>query len=496
MSTGPPTVKVTGPLVPPASVTVMLLGPIVAVALRWNVAVIVVGLTTVTPETVRPFAGATTWIVDPAAKLPVNTTGGFAPRRAEAGPVHAGGVCPVVHVAIEDRTGVPGFTTVNVTGVVGGPVVVTVTFLAVSAAVGGMVKFAVMVVSLTTVKPLTVMVPPVPPEIVIPVAGFAPVTKLWPVSVTAWVVPRAPVVGEIENSPTGGTITVKVTALLVPAGPEVVTFLAPAVAPPPNKNVAVTWVSLTTVTALTVTPPPDTFTAVVPVNPVPVRVTGIAVPRVPEAGPVQAGGVSVARHDAMEVSTGPVIANGRVLLAPPAVTTSMFTLPIGVAPPPVAVLVKVAVMEVALTTTTLLMLKPDTAGAATTVDPVTKFVPVRVTFVGTPRSSELGEMDVSVGAGVPTTVNVTALLVAPPTVTVTFRAVNEAFAGMLKVAVTSVALTATKLVTVIAPPPPPLTFTAVAPVRFWPPRTTFTDVPWLPELGVIELRIMVGVLLP
>jgi hypothetical protein len=302
------------------------------------------------------------------------------------------------------------------------------------------------------------------------------------------------VLGEIENRPTGGSVTVKVTALLVPAGPVVVTFLAPAVAPPLNINVALTWVSLTTVTALTVTPPPDTFTAVVPVNPLPARITGIATPRVPEAGPVQLGGTSVEVHDAMEVSTGPVIANGRVLLAPPAFTTSMFTFPIGVAPPPVAVLVKVAVMEVALTTTTLLMVKPVTAGVATTVDPVTKFVPVRVTFVATPRSSELGEMDVSVGAGVPTTVNVTALLVAPPTVTVTFRAVTAAVAVIVQVALTVVAVGAGVVIAQVTPVP--LTFTAVAPVRFWPPRTTGTTVPWLPELGVIELRIMVATLLP
>jgi hypothetical protein len=83
---------------------------------------------------------------------------------------------------MEDSTGVPGFTTVKVTGVVGPAAVVTVTFLAVSAAVAAMVKFAVMDVSLTTVKALTVMFPPV---MATPVAGFVGDWKLTPVNVTA-----------------------------------------------------------------------------------------------------------------------------------------------------------------------------------------------------------------------------------------------------------------------------------------------------------------------
>jgi hypothetical protein len=94
------------------------------------------------------------------------------------------------------------------------------------------------------------------------------------------------------------------------------------------------------------------------------------------------------------VGAAAVTANGRVLLAPPLVTTSMLTFAIGVE----LVLAKVAVIEVALTTVTALMLKPVTAGVATTVAPVTKFVPVRVTPRDLPCASEAGAIDVSVGA--------------------------------------------------------------------------------------------------
>jgi len=130
-----------------------------------------------------------------------------------------------------------------------------------------------------------------PPETVTVVA---PEMKFVPVKVTPNDVPRTPFGGAIEvNVGTGGTVTVKVTALLVPPGAVTVTFLAVAPAPTPIVRVAVTSLSLTTVTALEVTPPPDTLTAVVPVSPLPDRVTGTAVPRDPETGTI-------------DVSTGPV----------------------------------------------------------------------------------------------------------------------------------------------------------------------------------------------
>lgn len=407
------------------------------------VAVIVVALTTVTPITVRPFAGGATCTDVPVVvkPVPVSVTAVGVPRRPELG-------------VIEARVGVPGLTTANVSGLLSPPAVLTVTFLAVSAAVAEIANVAVIVLSFTTVKPLTVMPPPftlIPVEPVRPVPVRVTGTLLLPV------LPLAPVVGEIEVSEPGGTITVNVTALLVPAIDVVVTFLAPADALREIASVAVTEVSLTTVRPLTVMPPPDTLIAVVPVNPLPVSVIGTVPSRLPEAG-------------AIEVSTGPLMANGRVLLAPPAVITPILTAPTGA----VVLLLKVAVMVVGFWTTTLLMLKPDTAGVATTVDPVTKFVPVRVTSVEMPRNSELGAMDVNVGAAGAMTVKVTALLVPAGVVTVTFLAVNVAFGAMVKVAVTVVPLTAAKLLTLI---PPPLTFTAVAPVRKVPVIVTLTPVP-------------------
>jgi len=199
-------------------------------------------------------------VVPAAVKpVPVRVTKTAVPRRPELG-------------LIEARVGVPGVTTVNVSGLLTPPGVLTVTFLAVSAAPGGIVKVAVIVVSFTTVKALTAMAPPPPPplpDMLIPVEPFKPV----PLRVTATLVPWAPVFGEIEVSAPGGTITVNVTALLVPAADVVVTFLAPPVALDAIANVAVTVVSFTTATLVTVKPFPETLTAVVPVNPLPVRVT-------------------------------------------------------------------------------------------------------------------------------------------------------------------------------------------------------------------------------
>ena len=161
-------------------------------------------------------------------------------------------------------------STVNGTVLLVPPAVVMLTVLAVSAAVAEMVKVASAVVGVRTVKPLNVT--PVP-EIVTPVAPV----RFVPVKVTSTTVPRTPVGGAIEvNVGAGGTTTVKVTALLVPPGAVTVTFLAVPAAPPVMVKVALTWLSLTTVRPLTVTPPPGTVIAVVPVRPLPKRLTGTA----------------------------------------------------------------------------------------------------------------------------------------------------------------------------------------------------------------------------
>ena len=133
-----------------------------------------------------------------------------------------------------------------------------------------MVNVAVIVESLTTVKPLTVM-----PPTLMPVAAL----RFVPVSVTGTDDPRTPLLGLICVS-TGAT-TVKVTGLLVPPEVVTVTFLAVRAAPPAIVNVAVTVVSLTTAMLLTEMPADGvTVTAVVPVKAVPVRVTGTTLPRV------------------------------------------------------------------------------------------------------------------------------------------------------------------------------------------------------------------------
>jgi len=159
--------------------------------------------------------------------------------------------------------------------------VVTVTFLAPSPAPAVIAQFALTVVAVD-VMPVQVTPPPAMATAVAPV-------RLVPVSVTGTVVPRLPLTGEMEVNV--GPCTVNVTALVTPAGVVTVTFLAPVAAPVVMVKVAVTVVSFTALKALTVTPPPDTVTAVAPVRPTPVMVTGTAVPRTPVLGAIEASPV-------------------------------------------------------------------------------------------------------------------------------------------------------------------------------------------------------------
>jgi hypothetical protein len=144
------------------------------------------------------------------------------------------------------------------------------------------------------VTPLTVM-PLVPPPVLVTVIVGVP-KKFVPIRVTPTVAPRAPTFGVIEVSVGGGgVLTVNVTALLVPplVGAVTVTFLAVCAAPAVITKLALTWVSLTTVMPVAVTPVPDTVIALVPVSPVPKRLTGTVVPTSPALGEI-------------DVSTGPV----------------------------------------------------------------------------------------------------------------------------------------------------------------------------------------------
>jgi hypothetical protein len=267
VSVGPCTVNGTALLaVPFALVTVKLCDPTVAPAVMVKVAAIVVEFCTVTPLTVTPLPAAAT-VVPVAVKLsPLMVTGTFVPRT------------PVLGV-IKVSVAVGGLTTVNDTVLLVPPGAVTDTFLADSPALAVMVKFAVTVVSFTTVKPLTVT----PPDTLIAVVEVSPV----PVRVTGRLpLPRAPAVGAIEAST--GPATVNVTELLVPPGLVTVTFLGPIVVVALLANAAVIVVGLTTETLLTVMPVIVPIVVPVAVKLVPVKVTGTDLPRRPELGTIEA----------------------------------------------------------------------------------------------------------------------------------------------------------------------------------------------------------------
>jgi len=211
----------------------------------------------------------------------------------------------------------------------------------------------------------------------------APV-RFVPVSVTGTVVPLTPVLGVIDvRVGAGAETTVNVTVLLAPPGVVMETVRAESVAVAETANVAVTLVGPTTVKPLTVTPVPETVIAVAPVRFVPVRVIGTVAPCAPEVGAIE---VSVG-------APGEVTVNVTVLLGPPGVV--MVTVRAETVAVPA--IVKVAVAVVALTTVRPLTVTP-VPETATAVAPV-RFVPVSVTGTLVPRTPEIGEIELSVGAG-------------------------------------------------------------------------------------------------
>jgi hypothetical protein len=185
------------------------------------------------------------------------------------------------------------------------PAVVTVTSRAPSAVVPPMTKLAVIDVLLTTVTLSTVTPPPL-------TAMVAPETKFVPVSVTATVAARSPLVGLMLVSVGGGGFTVKVSAPVVPPAVVTVTSRAPVAAPPSIVKVAVIDVSLTTVTSLTVMPVPLTVTVAPETKLVPVSVTATALPCTPPAG-LEDDGAGVPPDLAMPDGRG--LANTRDRLA-------------------------------------------------------------------------------------------------------------------------------------------------------------------------------------
>src|SRR5579863_1296776 len=171
-------------------------------------------------------------------------------------------------------------------------------------AVGATVKVAVMVVSFTTVKLLTVTPLPLTAALVAPV-------KPIPVMVTATLVPRAPEVGLMAV--TAGP-TLKLTVLLVPFGEVTLTVRVVVLAVAGMAQFAVTVVpsavdvTLEQVMTLPV-PVPDMLTDVAPARPLPLSVTGTVVPRLPEVGLI-------------DVRVGPATVNELLrVAAPPLVVT-------------------------------------------------------------------------------------------------------------------------------------------------------------------------------
>ena len=186
---------------------------------------------------------ASTVLVSGAQSVPPqssqNPTSNPAPAPVKLAPVMVTGTASVPVAGCVAEFGVievmVARCTVNGTVLLVPPGVVTVTVRTLSVAPVEMVKVAVSDCGLPTVTALTPT--PVPETaIVVPL-----LVKLVPVKVTCTVVPRTPVGGAIEaNVGAGGTLTVKVTGLLVPPGAVTVTFLAVSPAPEPIVKVAVT----------------------------------------------------------------------------------------------------------------------------------------------------------------------------------------------------------------------------------------------------------------
>jgi len=222
-------------------------------------------------------------------------------------------------------------------------------------------------------------------------------------------------------------------------------------------------------TALAVTPPPEMFTAVAPLRPVPVRVTGKLDPLNPEFGPI-------------EVKVAATTAKATELLVPPAVTTVTFR----VVKAAVPVIVNVVVSCVPAPFTEMPLALTPAPEILTDVAPV-RFVPVSVTLKVVLRNPELGLIADRVGVGGVTTVNAPVRVGFPPGVcTVTILVVAPALLAIVKVAVSVVLLTTTKLLTAT---PAPETVAPVAPARLLPEIVTGTDVPLVPDVGAIDVSL-------
>lgn len=344
--------------VPAGVVTVTFLDVSPAVTAIAQLALTVVAVGVPVTVQVTPAPDIVT-AVAPLRSVPVRVTGTVVPRTPVLGATEVN-VGPVTANAAV-RVAVPKG-------------VVTLTFLVVSPAPAVITQDALTVVAVGVPEMVQVILPAAP----LMVTAVAPL-RLVPVRVTGTVDPRAPDVGLIDVSVgTDAAVTVNCTVLVVPAGVVTLTVLPVRAAVPEIVNVAVTVLSFTTVRALTVMPPPDTLTAVAPVNPVPLRVTGTLVSRWPDVGVIEA-------------SVGPSTVNVTLPVVPPPVVMVTF-LTVSAA---VFEMVKVAVTEVALTTVRLLTVTPVPETLIVCVPD--RFVPVRVTLTAVPRRPDVGAIDVRVG---------------------------------------------------------------------------------------------------
>jgi hypothetical protein len=389
--------------VPPEVVTATLCAPVIPAGVT---AVIEVALTTTTLVAATP---PTVTLLAPVKFVPVIVIGVPPANTPVLGLTEL-----IVGTAIY----------VNALGKLTVPPAVVTAMLCTPAVPGGVT--AVIEVALTT----TTLVAATPPTVTL----LAPV-KFVPVIVKAVLPKVEPDVGEILAMVGAGTTYVNALGkVAVPPAVITATLCAPAV---PGGVTAVIEVALTTTTLVAATPP--TVTLLAPVKFVPVIVKGVLPKVEPTVGEIL-----------VMVGSGTTYVNalGKVAV-PPAVITATLCAP--AVPGGVN-----AVIEVALTTTTLVAATPPTV---TLLAPV-KFVPVIVKGVLPKVEPTVGEMLVIVGAGT-TYVNALGKLTVPPAV-VTATLCAPAVPGGVT-AVIEVALTTT---TLVAATPP--TVTLLAPVKFVP----------------------------
>ena len=292
------------------------------------------------------------------------------------------------------------------------------------------------------------------------VATVPPTVTVAPVKLVPTIVIDVPAVSEPDVGDTLAIVgrATKVNALALVAVPPIVvtaTLCAPAV---PAEVLAVMPVAVF-VKIVAATPP--TFTLVAPLKLVPAIV--IVVP--PATGP-EIGVTVVMVGSATYVNAAVLVA-----VPPTVVTATSFT--------PAAPAGVTAVMEVELTTTTLVAATPPTF----TVVPARKLVPVRVRVVPAAIGPALGVTEVSVGAT--TYVNAPVLVTVPPRV-VTTRLATILIDEDCPVGVTAVIFVGETTTTLVGTTPPRVT---LAPVKFVPLIVIAVAPAIGPEFGTTDVTV-------